>query len=88
MGGSGSAATKTGFAVHIYSCNTDMGDKAFVNSDGDFLIVPQQGSCGGGSREMTIQAERAFLPFTRVHYIALIAMALLSFLSLSLLPFS
>jgi len=43
LGGSGSAETKTGFAVHIYSFNASMKNKAFVNSDGDLLIVPQLG---------------------------------------------
>lgn len=43
VGGSGDASTKIGFAIHMYTCNTSMKDKAFLNSDGDFLIVPQQG---------------------------------------------
>lgn len=33
-----------GCAVHGYAFNKSMGDKCFVNVDGDFLIVPQQGS--------------------------------------------
>jgi len=28
----------SGFAIHIYTANTSMIDKALVNSDGDFLI--------------------------------------------------
>eukprot|EP00466_Bigelowiella_natans_P015626 jgi/Bigna1/51908/estExt_Genewise1Plus.C_40072 len=43
VGGAGSAETKTGFAVHVYAANTSMANKAFVNSDGDLLIVPQHG---------------------------------------------
>jgi len=43
MGGSGDASLKEGIAIHVYSCNTSMGNTAFYNSDGDFLIVPQQG---------------------------------------------
>jgi homogentisate 1,2-dioxygenase len=40
--GSGSAETKTGMAIHVYCCNTDMTHKqAFMNADGDLLIVPQ-----------------------------------------------
>ena len=41
--GAGSPELKEGMAIHLYSCNTGMKDKAFVNSDGDFLIVPQLG---------------------------------------------
>eukprot|EP00808_Paulinella_micropora_P031454 g62298.t1 len=43
LGGAGSASSKSGFAVHVYTCNADMKDKAIVNSDGDFLLVPQLG---------------------------------------------
>lgn len=41
--GSGSATTKSGFAIHIYLANDDMKTTSFMNSDGDFLIVPQEG---------------------------------------------
>ncbi|XP_051158782.1 homogentisate 1,2-dioxygenase isoform X1 [Leptopilina boulardi] len=41
--GAGDSRTRTGVAVHIYLCNSSMRDKAFYNSDGDFLIVPQLG---------------------------------------------
>jgi homogentisate 1,2-dioxygenase len=34
---------KEGLAVHVYLANTSMEREAFVNNDGDFLIVPQQG---------------------------------------------
>lgn len=44
LAGTGAPDTKTGMAIHIYTCNTSMGDKGFVNSDGDMLIVPQQGT--------------------------------------------
>ncbi|KAI0073776.1 homogentisate 1,2-dioxygenase [Panus rudis PR-1116 ss-1] len=43
IGGSGGAVQREGVAVHIYTANTSMGKKAFVNSDGDFLIIPQIG---------------------------------------------
>lgn len=36
--GAGDAAMKEGCAVHIYCANKDMENKAFYNSDGDFLI--------------------------------------------------
>ncbi|XP_039261743.2 homogentisate 1,2-dioxygenase-like [Styela clava] len=42
--GAGDARARNGIAIHIYTCNTNMEDKAFYNSDGDLLIVPQQGN--------------------------------------------
>ncbi|KAF5830236.1 RmlC-like cupin domain-containing protein [Dunaliella salina] len=42
--GSGSAAMKDGFAIHVYACNTSMQDASFTNADGDYLIVPQFGA--------------------------------------------
>jgi len=54
VGGAGSAELKTGFAIHVYACNTGMGNKSFSNSDGDFLIVPQEGT-------LTIQTEFGIL---------------------------
>ena len=44
VGGAGEPTLKSGLAIHMYTCNATMADKAFVNSDGDFLIVPQQGA--------------------------------------------
>lgn len=44
LGGAGSAELKTGIAIHIYAANKGMGNRAFVNSDGDFLVVPQMGN--------------------------------------------
>ncbi len=34
----------TGIGVHLYLANQGMGRRAFVNADGEFLIVPQQGA--------------------------------------------
>ncbi|KAK4873701.1 hypothetical protein RN001_013061 [Aquatica leii] len=42
--GSGDPRLKHGIAIHVYACNVSMKDRAFYNSDGDFLIVPQQGA--------------------------------------------
>uniref|UniRef100_A0A023GBH8 Homogentisate 1,2-dioxygenase n=1 Tax=Amblyomma triste TaxID=251400 RepID=A0A023GBH8_AMBTT len=42
--GAGDPRTRHGVAIHVYCCNISMKDKALYNSDGDFLIVPQQGS--------------------------------------------
>ncbi|KAH8376716.1 hypothetical protein KR093_001030, partial [Drosophila rubida] len=41
--GAGDTRTRHGLAVHIYLCNASMDKSAFYNSDGDMLIVPQQG---------------------------------------------
>ncbi|XP_071112833.1 homogentisate 1,2-dioxygenase-like isoform X1 [Haliotis cracherodii] len=41
--GAGDPKCRSGVAIYIYVCNTSMGDKCFYSSDGDFLIVPQQG---------------------------------------------
>jgi len=44
VAGSGEPTLREGIATHVYTANTSMSQMAFVNSDGDFLIVPQQGS--------------------------------------------
>ncbi|GJE85535.1 homogentisate 1,2-dioxygenase [Phanerochaete sordida] len=40
MMGNGGPMLREGLALHIYACNANMGKEAFVNSDGDFMIVP------------------------------------------------
>lgn len=42
--GMGSAIGRSGFAAYQYRCNKSMVNQAFSNSDGDLLIVPQQGN--------------------------------------------
>jgi homogentisate 1,2-dioxygenase len=42
--GAGNPKIRSGVGVHIYSCNRSMENKCFYNSDGDFLIVPQEGA--------------------------------------------
>lgn len=42
--GAGDPKSRHGIAVHIYACNAPMVNRAFYNSDGDFLIVPQEGA--------------------------------------------
>ncbi|KAF7238124.1 Homogentisate 1,2-dioxygenase [Varanus komodoensis] len=42
--GAGEPRSRNGLAIHIFTCNTSMINRCFSNSDGDFLIVPQQGS--------------------------------------------
>jgi len=44
VAGAGDPRTRHGAAIHVYVCNTSMKDCAFYNADGDFLIVPQQGT--------------------------------------------
>mgnify|MGYP001657669928 CR=1 FL=1 len=44
VAGSGDPTLREGLATHVYTANTSMNKKAFVNSDGEFLIVPQQGA--------------------------------------------
>ncbi|EDQ86823.1 uncharacterized protein MONBRDRAFT_33614 [Monosiga brevicollis MX1] len=44
VAGAGDASMRSGTAFHIYACNTSMDHAALYNSDGDFLIVPQQGT--------------------------------------------
>lgn len=44
MGGVGDPAAKSGLGIYVYAMNSDMGDKAFYNADGEMLLVPQQGS--------------------------------------------
>uniref|UniRef100_A0A3P9IC29 Homogentisate 1,2-dioxygenase n=1 Tax=Oryzias latipes TaxID=8090 RepID=A0A3P9IC29_ORYLA len=41
--GAGNSKSRNGIGIHVFTCNTSMVDKCFNNSDGDFLIVPQQG---------------------------------------------
>ncbi|GAM20578.1 hypothetical protein SAMD00019534_037530 [Acytostelium subglobosum LB1] len=54
IAGAGHPSVRHGIAVHIYTATKSMGDKSFYNSDGDFLIVPQQGT-------LDIQTEFGFL---------------------------
>ncbi len=43
MCGAGDPKSRSGVAVHVYTCNKSMSDKCFYNSDGDLLVVPQEG---------------------------------------------
>ena len=44
LGGHGDPTLKEGLAVHQYSFNADMKRQAFVNNDGELLIVPHRGA--------------------------------------------
>lgn len=44
IAGSGEPSLREGIAHHIYVANASMTRKSFVNSDGEMLIVPQQGT--------------------------------------------
>jgi len=54
LAGSGEPTLHEGIATHIYTANASMDHRAFVNSDGDFLIVPQHGA-------LDIQTEFGYL---------------------------
>ena len=43
IAGNGDPTLHEGLAVHMYLANTSMERKAFCNTDGDMLILPQQG---------------------------------------------
>ncbi|HEV3427935.1 MAG TPA: homogentisate 1,2-dioxygenase [Paraburkholderia sp.] len=43
MAGNGSAASMSGCAIHLYAANRSMQDRFFYSTDGELLIVPQQG---------------------------------------------
>ncbi|KAJ2758924.1 hypothetical protein IWQ57_006690, partial [Coemansia nantahalensis] len=43
LAGAGDTALKSGLAVHVYAATASMERRAFCSSDGDMLIVPQQG---------------------------------------------
>lgn len=44
LGANGDPTARTGMAVHVYTANRSMADCAFMNLDGELLIVPQQGT--------------------------------------------
>lgn len=43
LAGGGDVQAGNGIGIHIYTADKNMERRAFYNSDGDFLIVPQQG---------------------------------------------
>jgi homogentisate 1,2-dioxygenase len=43
IGGNGDAALRTGIAIHVYRAQKSMSGRAFSNTDGELLIVPQFG---------------------------------------------
>jgi homogentisate 1,2-dioxygenase len=43
LAGNGSVEMMNGSAIHLYAANASMDNYFFYNSDGDFLIVPQEG---------------------------------------------
>ncbi len=46
IAGNGDLFSQTGIAIHIYACNTGMGDRYFYNADGEMMIVPEMGRLG------------------------------------------
>jgi homogentisate 1,2-dioxygenase len=43
MGGNGDVGGHSGVAIHLYTANQSMADRFLQNSDGEMLLVPQQG---------------------------------------------
>jgi homogentisate 1,2-dioxygenase len=43
VAGNGDASAHTGVAAHVYHAGRSMEDRYFVNSDGEMLLVPQEG---------------------------------------------
>ncbi|KDQ59299.1 hypothetical protein JAAARDRAFT_127432 [Jaapia argillacea MUCL 33604] len=43
LAGNGDPSLREGLAIHVYTANQSMENKAYCNNDGDFLILPQQG---------------------------------------------
>jgi homogentisate 1,2-dioxygenase len=42
-GGAGDVGAGDGIGIHLYAVNRSMSDRAFMNADGEMLIVPQDG---------------------------------------------
>jgi len=55
--GSGSPTSNHGLAIHLFACDQSMENRAFCNSDGDFLIVPQ-----GGALRITTEMGKMLVP--------------------------
>ena len=43
LGGAGDAGAGDGLAIHLYLADRDMDRRAFMNADGELLIIPQEG---------------------------------------------
>ncbi|GJD06012.1 Homogentisate 1,2-dioxygenase [Galdieria sulphuraria] len=56
----GEPTSRDGVAIHLYIANCSMENKCFFNSDGDWLIVPQEGG-------LRIQTELGLLPLRPGH---------------------
>lgn len=54
VGGAGSARLRRGYAVHVYAANRNMDSRAFVDADGDLLVLPELG-------RLTLQTELGLL---------------------------
>ncbi|EME29474.1 homogentisate 1,2-dioxygenase [Galdieria sulphuraria] len=60
VGTQGEPTSRDGVAIHLYIANCSMENKCFFNSDGDWLIVPQEGG-------LRIQTELGLLPLRPGH---------------------
>ena len=57
FGGNGSPAAQTGCGIHIYTANRSMNQRFFYNSDGEMLIILQQGRLRFETEMGVIEAE-------------------------------
>eukprot|EP00871_Galdieria_phlegrea_P005251 jgi/Galph1/5727/GphlegSOOS_G4406.1 len=60
IGTQGDPACRDGVAVYVYTANRSMENKCIFNSDGDWLVVPQEGS-------LCLQTELGLLPLRPGH---------------------
>lgn len=44
LAGAGEPSLRAGLGMHVYTATVGMGDSCLVNSDGDLLLVPQEGA--------------------------------------------
>uniref|UniRef100_A0A3Q3DYB6 Homogentisate 1,2-dioxygenase n=1 Tax=Hippocampus comes TaxID=109280 RepID=A0A3Q3DYB6_HIPCM len=73
--GAGDAKSRSGIGIHVYTCNTSMMNKCFNNSDGDFLIVPQQGELLITTEFGKLMVEPNEICVIQVHFLACVCIA-------------
>ena len=57
MAGNGAPDAGSGCAIHMYAANRSMIDRFFMNSDGELLVVPQQGRLRIATEMGVLEAE-------------------------------
>ncbi|KAK3997424.1 putative homogentisate 1,2-dioxygenase [Cladorrhinum sp. PSN332] len=61
IAGNGDSTLSQGLAVHQYAFNTNMPNEAFVNHDGEFLIIPHSGTLDVKSELGTLRVKPGFI---------------------------